>query len=123
MKGYDYPPAPGHQRTFNAAMVKARRIVEVAFGKAKGRFHILMNNFLHDPVFAADVAVLCCALNNVCERAKCPYTDSRLAEELSNVRALPAAAEDVNGNANPLDGAGLIRYAIAQHLHGTAPIP
>ena len=61
----------------------------------------------------------------MCERAKCPYTDSWLAEELSNVRALPAAAaaEDVNGNVNPLDGAGLIRYAIALHLHATAPMP
>ena len=36
LKGYDYPPQPGHQRSFNAAVVKARRVVEVVFGRTKG---------------------------------------------------------------------------------------
>ena len=62
IKGYDYPPAPGHQRSFNGAVVRAQRVVDVAFGRTKGRFHVLVNNFLNDPDFAGDVALLCCAL-------------------------------------------------------------
>ena len=46
LKGYDFPPAPGHQRTFNAAVVKARRAVEIAFGHTEGQSHVLMNNFI-----------------------------------------------------------------------------
>ena len=87
IKGYDYPPAPGHQKSFNAAVVEAGRVVEIAFGQTKGRFRILTSNFINDPSFTADVALACCVLNNICERAKCPFSDTWLAEESPVIHA------------------------------------
>ena len=117
IKGYDHPPAPGHQRSFNAAVVKARRVVETTFGKTKGRFHILMNNFLNDPDFAADIALLCCAMNNVCERANCPFSNTWLANE-DEVHVATGGGGDV-----PNQPAALVRLALAQHVHANVPLP
>ena len=116
LKGYDHPPQPGPQRAFNAAVVKARRTVEIAFGHTKGRFHVLMDNFINDPKFAADVALVCCALNNICIRARCPFYDSWLAED----GAAPHAGHGAGGPAVDVGEAPgvLMRLALAQYLHG-----
>ena len=56
-----------YQRTFNYRLIRTRRVVEQAFGRLKGRFAILDSSKLRDPIFAADVALVCCALHNFCE--------------------------------------------------------
>ena len=61
-----------HERTFNYRLIRTRRVVEQAFGRLKGRFRVLVHNNLDDPDFAADVAIVCCGLHNICERWKCP---------------------------------------------------
>ena len=71
IKGFPYPPAPANRR-FNAAVVTARRVVEQAFGDTKKRFAILSRGNIRDPYFAADVALVCCAMHNVCIRAANP---------------------------------------------------
>ena len=119
MKGYDYPPAPGHQRSFNAAVVKARRAVETAFGKLKGRFHILVNNFINDPAFAQDIAVLCCALHNICQRAQCEFQDSWLAPDQGD----DEVAEPEDEEAVHVDGAAMMRLRLAESVHGYVPQP
>ena len=68
MKGYPRPVQPAN-KPFNDAVISARKTVEMGFGGAKRKFHILMKGGLIDPEFAADVALSCCALHNVCSRA------------------------------------------------------
>ena len=75
MKNYDRL-AHQHQRVFNRALTSSRQIIENAFGSLKGRWHVLTDNFIRDPAFIRDIALVCTALNNVCERSQCPYDTS-----------------------------------------------
>ena len=63
--GFQYPPQPGLQANFNAAVNAARKVSEIAFGRLKGRYHILVDNHINDPLFASDIALSCAALHNV----------------------------------------------------------
>ena len=79
-----------------------------------------MNNFINDPDFAADVALVTCALNNICQRAQCPFSDSWLAEEA----AVPPAGQGHHAAADLGQAAGaLVRLALAQDLNGHVPLP
>ena len=68
MKIYpDNGELPPQQASFNFAQIRTRRVVECAFGRLKNRFSILNNCQSSDPVFASQIGILCCALNNVIE--------------------------------------------------------
>ena len=56
MKGFPRPVQPAN-KPFNDAVISARKTVEMGFGGAKKKFHILMKGRLIDPEFAADVAL------------------------------------------------------------------
>ncbi len=56
-----------------------------------------------------NIALICCALHNVCERYNCPFEDSWLPA------ALPADNAVVRDNANAQVGAEAIRSALAKH--------
>ena len=68
-------------------------MVEQAFGRLKGRFVVLTRSVVRDPEFAARVALLCCALHNMCTCGNVPATLSaqnrvqhqQLVHELANV--------------------------------------
>ena len=66
MKAFPHPAPPGRRKRLNAAVCRARKIVEQSFGDTKGRFKILSRASFNDPNYAAKVAVVCCALHNVC---------------------------------------------------------
>ena len=95
-----------------------RRAVETAFGKLKGRFRILVNNFINDPGFAQEIAVLCCALNNICQRAQCEFQDSWLAPEQDEQDEVFDEDE-----APHVDGAALMRLSLAEYVHAHTPHP
>ena len=60
---------------------------------------MITNTFLKDPVFAANVALVCCALH-VCERASCPFEDSWIPSDAGGIQlqahvALPGAGAEL----------------------------
>ena len=60
MKCYADNQPQGCRSTFNRRVILTRRVVEQAFGRLKGRYH-----FISDPVFAAKVAIVSCALQHM----------------------------------------------------------
>ena len=60
-----------HQKKLNNALISSQQKIENTFGFYNGRWHILVDNFTRDPVFMRDVALVCAALHNVCQRANC----------------------------------------------------
>ena len=44
---------------------------------------------VNDPVFVRIVAIVCCALHNVCERHQCPFEPGKLPDESSYVNTTP----------------------------------
>ena len=80
MKCYDDFSLPHWKRSFNYSLIRTRRVVEQAFGRLKGRWKIVDKCTLNDPVFARRVAIVCCALHNICERHQCPFEESWLPE-------------------------------------------
>lgn len=113
MKCFDGQNMTNQQENFNYCVIRTRRVVEQAFGRLKGRWHVLVNNFLRDSVFCTDVALVCCALHNVCERAACPFEDSWV----------PADTVPIPGGHGGAAGiaaapALMLRNALAQYVSG-----
>ena len=85
-----------------------------AFGRLQGRPHVLVDSFLRESAFATGIALVCCALHNVCERSLCPFEDSWF----------PVEPMLLHGdNAEPGNGVGatralLIRNALAEYASG-----
>ena len=102
-----------HQKKFNKALISSRQKIENTFGFYKGRWHILVDNFIRDPVFMRDVALVCAALHNVCQRANCEYNESWNVNPANYVRVGPALLP-VAGLDMP--GGGDVRFSIAQTL-------
>ena len=102
------------KRSFNYALIRTRRVVEQAFGRLKGRWKIMDGCNLNDPTFASRVAVVCCALHNVCERYQCPFESSWL----------PNSSAYTDGGAttsqqSPSVQSALIRDALSKYVHRT----
>ena len=68
MKCYEDTTLPDWKQSFNHSLIRTRWAVEQAFGRLKGRWKIVDKCNLNGPVFARRVAIVCCALHNVCER-------------------------------------------------------
>lgn len=85
------------------AVIRTRRVVETAFGRLKGRFRIMAQCNLNNVPMLRDIALICCALHNVCERYNCPFEESWLPTRL------PADNIIVRDNANAQVGAEAIR--------------
>ena len=67
MKCYADDTVP-RNKTFNLRLICTRHVVEQAFGRLKGMYHVLSDNFIADPSFASDSTIVCCTLHNICER-------------------------------------------------------
>ncbi|XP_065192484.1 uncharacterized protein LOC135823569 [Sycon ciliatum] len=93
------------QLSFNAAQIRARRVVECAFGRLKGRFSVVHECNIKDPHFASQVGLLCCGLHNIVERRHVGYLP-----QLVNYEPLPLVAV----NSSP---AAAIREALAAYVH------
>lgn len=71
MKCYETANPSLAQFNFNYAVIRTRRVVENAFGRLKGRFHIMHGNCrFNDTDFCANVAMVCCALHNFIEHGR-----------------------------------------------------
>ena len=108
------------QYSFNYSLIRTRRVVEQAYGRLKGRWKIMEGRCgLNDPVFARQVAVLCCALHNICERHQCTFEDGWLPDAGAYISPTPPSLQ-----ASTIVGsAASVRDAIAKHIHHTRPAP
>lgn len=78
----EYPGAvTPTEESFNVYLSSARVSVEMAFGRLKGRWRILLKRMDLSYKFAPQVIVACCALHNVVEKNK----DTFLVEWLDEV--------------------------------------
>ena len=120
MKCYDDTPAhPHRKRSFNYSLIRTRRVVEQAFGRLKGRWKIMDKCNLNDPVFSRQVALVCCALHNICERHQCPFEDSWLPDPSTYQSTTTSHAQSTA----VIGSASSVRDALAKYIHRTRPAP
>ena len=117
VKGFKHPPQPGRQTSFNSAVNQGRKVVETAFGRLKGRFRVLKSNFIRDPEFAAEVAMLCCALHNMCTRARVEFFDSWLPDPSDYVVEHGGADEPVEPEPVAVARGEAVRLALSTDAH------
>ncbi|XP_065191888.1 uncharacterized protein LOC135822976 [Sycon ciliatum] len=119
MKCFTTPVTPA-QQSFNYRLIRTRRVVEQAFGRLKGRFRILVHSSIRDPRFAADVAVVACALHNVCERWSCPYEQQWTVDPAQYAMHHPGP--DDHANVQREEGGDAVRNALASYAHENFPL-
>lgn len=73
---------------------------------------------LNDPVLASRVALVCCALHNICERHQCPFEDSWLPDPSAYTRGTTSQA-----STRVIGSASSVRDALAKYIHRTRPAP
>ena len=111
---------PAYRRSFNYSLIRMRRVVEQAFGRLKGRWKIMDGKCsLKDPVFVRQVAVVCCALHNMCERHQCPFEPGWLPDESSYINTTPPNLQVTT----VIGSAASVREALARYIHHTRPAP
>lgn len=68
MKGFPFTAAiTEEQDSFNAYLNKGRVVVEIAFGRLKGRWRRLTKKIDADVKFAPTIIMACCVLHNIVE--------------------------------------------------------
>jgi hypothetical protein len=95
MKNFkDDVPRESVEYAYNYCHIRARRVVENAFGRLKMRFQICRHSQLHDPKFLSVVVCVCCALHNICGR----LSDATELEWLPNYHRALAEADGMLNN-------------------------
>jgi len=118
LKPYENNETVSYRRSFNYIVIRTRRVVEQAFGRLKGRWKIMHGNCkLNDPVFARQVAMVCCALHNICERHQCPFENGWLPDESALVSTAPTRRSVIS------ESASSVQEAVAKHVHRYRPVP
>jgi hypothetical protein len=81
MKCYD-DAQTSDQEALNGAIIRTRRVIENAFGRLKMRWNVCTFNRIKDAAEARDIALICCALHNFCEK-RCQAMDPHWASHIS----------------------------------------
>jgi len=76
MKSFDDAPRYTLENSYTYCHIRTRRVVENAFGRLKGRFRVLKQAKLNNPMWLMRITKVCCALHNMCERYNSPYEDT-----------------------------------------------
>lgn len=122
------------EKAFNAVVIRTRRIVENAYGFLKGRWNICVFNRISDPDEARDVAMVCCALHNFCQKHSLHYDpawsgkfnsiEHDSAQDLSAYRAARRRCNRATGPAaedNDAENGDPVRIALSQQALAKAP--
>ena len=121
MKGYRQSPRlTPQQESFNVYLSSARTAIEVAFGRLKSRFRVLLKRSDFHFTFTPYLAATCCALHNFCEREN-ERVSRRWTEEAEALEMqLP---QPVSEPSAATDGAAsAIRRALTDHLAARVPL-
>ena len=106
-----------HKCTFNYRSIRTRRVVEQACRRIKARCQILEKSNINDPRFAANIALVCCALHNFCEWW-CAPAGASWEVNLANYQPGPRDLFAVYSNST----GEIVRQKLAQHIHQIHPI-
>lgn len=118
MKCYDVIHLSHWKRSFNHNLIHTHHVVEQAFGRLKGRWKVIDGCYLNDLILASRVALVCCALHNVCERHQCPFEDSWLPDPSAYTSGTTAQQSTV-----VIGSASSLRDILARYIHHTRPAP
>ncbi|XP_054589578.2 uncharacterized protein [Nothobranchius furzeri] len=121
MKGYlQSPRLTPQEESFNVYLSSARTTIEIAFGRLKSRFRVLLKRSDFHFTFTPYVVATCCALHNFCEMEK-EHVNPRWAEEATSVeRLFPQPVSQVNRADN--SAASAIRRALTDYLAARVPL-
>ncbi|KAL2091347.1 hypothetical protein ACEWY4_013610 [Coilia grayii] len=122
MKGYTHSPnITPEQESFNVYLSSARTTVEIAFGRLKSRWRVLLkhNNFHFS--FTPKVIATCCALHNFCENEKEDINPNWLVEAATLESDVPQPGIRANNCTDSTNGQR-IRAALTDYLSANFPL-
>lgn len=130
MKNYAYTVGmTEEQDSFNAYLNEGRVIVEIAFGRLKGRWRRLQKTMDQKISFAPKVVAACCVLHNIIEtkensyRAEWPREARKQSTKFPQPDAIPFEQEfDANENDIESDEAKAIRNTLQNYMKLNYPL-
>ncbi|XP_056292436.1 uncharacterized protein LOC130207772 [Pseudoliparis swirei] len=122
MKGYTHSPnITPEQESFNVYLSSARTTVEIAFGRLKSRWRVLMKRSDFHFSFTPKVIATCCALHNFCENEKEVVNPNWSVEAAPLASNLPQPGGRANNHADDTNGQR-IRAALTDYLSANFPL-
>src|SRR4029434_2694863 len=122
MEGYTHSPnITPEQESFNVYLSSARTTVEIAFGRLKLRWRVLMKRSDFHFSFTPKVIATCCALHNFCENEKEVVNHNWSAEATTLAAVLPQPAVHANSHADDTNGQ-TIRDALTEYMSENFPL-
>nr|XP_040024722.1 uncharacterized protein LOC120812643 [Gasterosteus aculeatus aculeatus] len=122
MKGYTHSPnITPEQESFNVYLSSARTTVEIAFGRLKSRWRVLMKRSDFHFTFTSKVIATCCALHNFCENEKEVVNPNRSVEAATLASNLPQPGGRANNHADNTNGQR-IRADLTDYLSANFPL-
>lgn len=119
-----YPQSPGltpEQEPFNVNLSSARTTEEIAFGRLKSRWRVLLKRSDFHFTFSPCMIATCCALHNFSEREKEQVPQCWLEEATAMERALPHphSAPQIH---TPSADADVMRDALSAYMAANFPL-
>lgn len=114
IKGYPGVISP-REESFNVYLNSARVKVEMAFGRLKGRWRILLKRMDCMHSFASKIILTCCILHNFVETHKDAFFVHWLEEVKDKEKLFPQPQAEANRERNDLSGT-TIRNCLMEYL-------
>lgn len=122
MKGYtNSPQMTPEQESFNVYLSSARTTVEIAFGRLKSRWRVLLKRSDFHFTFTPHVIATCCALHNLSEDEKESVNPTWIDEAAVLESDLPQPGVSAY-NASDSAGGQRIREALTDNLSANFPL-
>lgn len=120
----DYTPSPhltAEQESFNAYLRSARTTVDIAFGKLKSRWRVLLRKCDFHYTFIPYVIATCCALHNFCEAEEEGFSPAWTEEAARMERRMPQPDVCSCSESECSDGQK-VRLALTEYLRANVPL-
>uniref|UniRef100_A0A1A8S174 DDE Tnp4 domain-containing protein n=1 Tax=Nothobranchius rachovii TaxID=451742 RepID=A0A1A8S174_9TELE len=122
MKGYTHSPhITAEQESFNVYLSSARTTVEIAFGRLKSRWQVLMKRSDFHHTFTPHVIATCCALHNFCESEEENVVPVWTAESERLEHQFPQPTVQVYSTAEDSEGVRA-RLALTEYMSANFPL-
>lgn len=109
MKCFDEPAYGTPEFLFNYAVIRARRVIENAFGMLQARWQVLRRAYTRKPDWHESVIIVCCLLHNFCQRRGMEFNPAWAIGNLTHNR-------DRRRSNSRASGAELVRTALVNFL-------
>ncbi|KAK0154191.1 Protein ALP1-like [Merluccius polli] len=121
MKGYPHTTGiTPQEESFNFYLSSARTSVEIAFGRLKARWRVLLKRSDFHYTFTPLVVVTCCALHNFCEREEEILHSTWMAEATSLQTSTPQPASRPYPPSRSTDEA--VRRTLTEYMASNFPL-